>query len=143
MGESANESRPKLVAVPRPEAEAAAPAESSRPGPDRGGRGRWPLLAALLAAALLATGGGWILSAQESARLEQSLAATEAALGRTRAALQRAKDRLVAFESHVQGARDRVSALVSPIGALDRFLAADPAGPAGSEPAPPKAPSQP
>ena len=63
-----------------------------------------------------------------AARLEQSLAASQAALADTRAELGRAEGRLAAFEAHLGAARDRVEGLARQVAALGAFLAEGPTG---------------
>ncbi len=125
-----SETRPRLEVVP-----GEGTPDAPRPDPAQTGRGsRTPwIVGGLLVAGLLLCAGGWLASSREAARLEQSLAASEAALAETRADLGRAEARLSAFEGHLGAARQRVEGLAREIDALGAFLAEGPGGDATAE----------
>jgi len=119
-----SETRPRLEVVP---GEGASPETPNEARSDAGPSGRTPwILGGLLAIALLLCAGGWVVQAREAARLEQSLAASQAALADTRAELGRAEGRLAAFEAHLGAARTRVDGLARQIDALGAFLSEGP-----------------
>jgi hypothetical protein len=109
--------RPRLVAVPSPEAPGDAPAPSAGEagGPARGSRWVW-VLAALLGLCF----AGLAVEARRAAQLAERLAASEARL-------RAAEARLSAYDAYLGAVRSRVGALRDEIRGLEGVLAADPA----------------
>jgi uncharacterized protein HemX len=120
------------VDAPPPEGEAApapappAPEEASAPGRGSG----W--LVGLLGVAFLVCAGGWLWQAQEGARLEAQLLATQERLARSEA-------RVRTLEGYVGSVRERFATLQetlqAELEALGSLLAAEP-GERTPEPAP-------
>ena len=118
------ESRPHLIAVDEPPAEAASPSRAPRSR-------RLPWLLAVLA---LVCAIGWVAARREVSSLEEQLAASQGALAESLATLKAAEAQRTEVRTQLEALSSDASALSQRLSDVQALLATNPAPAADAQP---------